>query len=198
METFRQGAQKQTTFVQQAKTRIETMMESIWRIQKEIEQVVQRAQSTLHSAQIGNKQIQKTEQKMRTIQTKIRGTYEKLGEGKLHLTIFIHLEGQFMNKYGYFNPENYTSNHLHVDNWKDEFTPYLEAIAWERQDGTMDLFFNDFEDDQEYQTLFGDKEHYYDKFKGVFLDNVKTNEEAYEKFRKWVNEVLYPYRNRAK
>ncbi|RAK17176.1 methyl-accepting chemotaxis protein [Anoxybacillus vitaminiphilus] len=74
METFRQGAQKQTTFVQQAKTRIETMMESIWRIQKEIEQAVQRAQSTLDSAQIGNEQIQKTEQKMRTIQTKIRET----------------------------------------------------------------------------------------------------------------------------
>ncbi|MGX1981603.1 methyl-accepting chemotaxis protein [Thermolongibacillus altinsuensis] len=74
METFREGAQKQTTFIQQAKMRIETMMENILSIQKEIERVVQRAQSTLHSAQIGNEQIQKTEQQMRTIQNKIKET----------------------------------------------------------------------------------------------------------------------------
>lgn len=45
-----------------------------------------------------------------------------------------------MNNQDYFNDENYTGNHLHVDNWKYEFTPYIEAIAWVRKDSSMDLF----------------------------------------------------------
>lgn len=101
-----------------------------------------------------------------------------------------------MYEHGYFNPEHYTGNHLHVDNWKDECTPLIEAIAWVREDGTMDLFFNDFADDKEYQSLFGDKEHHYDDFMGVFISNVKTNEEAYDTFCKWINEVLKPFRNK--
>lgn len=28
-----------------------------------------------------------------------------------------------MNKHDFFETENYTGNHLHVDNWKDELTP---------------------------------------------------------------------------
>jgi hypothetical protein len=95
-----------------------------------------------------------------------------------------------MNKHDYFDNENYTGNHLHVDNWKDELTPFIEAIAWERNDGTMDLFFNDFADDKEYRSLFCDKEHHYDELMGVFICNVKTKEETYERFRKWVDEVL--------
>lgn len=31
----------------------------------------------------------------------------------------------------YFHSKNYTGNHLHVDNFKDEFTPFIEGIAWE-------------------------------------------------------------------
>ncbi|MEH7484666.1 hypothetical protein V7157_27065 [Neobacillus drentensis] len=96
----------------------------------------------------------------------------------------------------YFNKENYTGNHLHVDNWKDEYTPFIEANAWGRQDGTTDLFFNDFKDG-ELQTLYRDKEHYYDDFMGLFLGNVKTNQEAFDMFYKWVDEVLYSYRNKA-
>lgn len=45
-----------------------------------------------------------------------------------------------MNNHDYFNDENYTGNHLHVDKWKYEFTPYIEAIAWVRKDSSMDLF----------------------------------------------------------
>lgn len=101
-----------------------------------------------------------------------------------------------MYEQSYFNPENYTGNHLHVDNWKDEFTTFIEAIAWVREDETMDLFFNDFADDEEYHSLFGDKEHHYDEFMGVFISNVKTNEEAYDKFGEWIEEVLNPYRNK--
>lgn len=102
-----------------------------------------------------------------------------------------------MNKQDYFDTDNYTGNHLHVDNWKDELIPFIEAIAWERNDGTMDLFFNDFADDKEYQSLFSDKEHYYNEFMGIFICNVKTNEEAYERFRKWVDEVLNIHRDKA-
>lgn len=94
-----------------------------------------------------------------------------------------------MNKHDYFDTENYSGNHLHVDNWKDELAPVIEAIAWERNDGTMDLFFNDFADDEEYQTLFNNKEYHYDEFMGVFICNVKTNEEAKNRFRKWADDV---------
>ncbi|MGM0877435.1 MAG: hypothetical protein ACQEWV_22550 [Bacillota bacterium] len=103
-----------------------------------------------------------------------------------------------MNGAQYFDNANYTGNHLHLDNYKNQFTPFIEEIAWERQDKTMDLFFDDFEDDKEFKVLFGDKEHYYDDFMGVFLGNVKTNQEAYEIFRNWVDTVLYPYRTRTK
>ncbi|MGG0414210.1 hypothetical protein [Peribacillus simplex] len=100
-----------------------------------------------------------------------------------------------MNDYGYFKNENYTGNHLHIDNYKNEFTPYVEAIAWERLDKTMDIFFDDFENEKEFNTLFGAKERYDDDFMGVFLGNVKTDEQAYEMFRSWVDTVLYPYRS---
>ncbi|MGM0878493.1 MAG: hypothetical protein ACQEWV_28305 [Bacillota bacterium] len=103
-----------------------------------------------------------------------------------------------MDKHDYFNNEIYTGNHLHVDNWKDEFTPFIEAVAWERQDSSMDLFFYDFADDNEFQVLANDKENYHDEYRGVFLGNVKTDEEAYELFLKWIAEVIYPFRNGAK
>jgi hypothetical protein len=103
-----------------------------------------------------------------------------------------------MNEMDYFNSENYTGNHLHVDNFKDEYTPFIEAIAWVRQDNSMDLFFNDFEDDQEFQALFSCKDYYYDEFMGIFLGNVKTDHEAYEVFRNWVDETFAPLRNIAK
>jgi|GEM_PF-2294654 len=102
-----------------------------------------------------------------------------------------------MKKNDYFHSKNYTGNHLHVDNFKDEFSPFIEGIAWERTDGTMDLFFDDLKE-EEFQQLFVNKEHYYDKFKGGFIENVQTNEEAYEKFRQWVDEVLDPFRNGQK
>ncbi|WP_017728185.1 hypothetical protein [Halalkalibacterium ligniniphilum] len=35
---------------------------------------------------------------------------------------------------GYFNNANYSGNHLHIDNFKDEFTPFIQAIAWKRPD----------------------------------------------------------------
>lgn len=74
-----------------------------------------------------------------------------------------------MDKQDYFDTENYTRNHLHVDNWKDELTPYIEAIAWVRNDRTMDLFFNDFVEDREYKALLGDKVHHYNEFMGIFI-----------------------------
>ena len=103
-----------------------------------------------------------------------------------------------MNEARYFDNENYTGNHLHVDNYTDQTTPYIEAIAWERNDLSMDVFFTDFEDDKEVKELFGEGEHYYDEFKGVYLGNVKTDQQAYQVFRMWVNTSLYPYRKETK
>ncbi|WP_068672133.1 hypothetical protein [Oceanobacillus sp. Castelsardo] len=103
-----------------------------------------------------------------------------------------------MNMRMYFDSENYTGNHLHVGNWKDKSTPIVEGIAWVREDGLMDLFFNDFKTDREREELFINKGYYYEKFLGGYIGIVKTDEEAYAMFEQWVDEVLYQYRNRNK
>lgn len=101
-----------------------------------------------------------------------------------------------MKDKGYFDTENYTGNHLHIDNFKDQFTPYLEAIALERNDQTLDLFFNDFENKQEYTTIFENTEHYYNDYFGLFLGNIKIEHEVYSMFHNWINTVLLPYRKK--
>ncbi|CAM3841707.1 hypothetical protein [Mesobacillus zeae] len=103
-----------------------------------------------------------------------------------------------MNEREYFHTVNYTGNHLHVDNWKDESTPFMEGIAWERQDGSMDLFFEEFDAEIEIQKLFLYKGYYYEKVKGGYIGSAGTNQEAYAMFRKWIVEVLHPYRNEDK
>ncbi|WP_223701777.1 hypothetical protein [Sutcliffiella deserti] len=103
-----------------------------------------------------------------------------------------------MNEKEYFDGVNYTGDHLHVANWEEEVAPAIESIAWVRQDGSMDLFFNDFLDEKEIRVLFESKDYYYDERLGVFLSNVKTDDEAYEVFFDWVEKVLYPYRNKGK
>ncbi len=95
----------------------------------------------------------------------------------------------------YFNDSNYTGHHLHVDNYKDEFTPFIEGIAWVRQDHSMDLFFNDFSDDREIEELFIKQGYYYNEFLGGFIANICNDNAAYEAFRSWVDTVLIPYRN---
>ena len=99
-----------------------------------------------------------------------------------------------MNSQVYFKSENYTGDHLHVGNWKNEFQPLIEGIAWVRQDGSMDLFFDEFEHESEIQDLFLSRGLFYEKFKGGYIGTIKENEEAYNMFQKWVDEVLYPYR----
>ncbi|WP_338786080.1 hypothetical protein [Metabacillus sp. FJAT-53654] len=101
-----------------------------------------------------------------------------------------------MNDQMYFDTENYTGNHLHVDNYKNEYTRFVEGIAWVRQDDSMDLFFDNFETDRERQELFVDNGYYYETFKGGYIGNVKTDEEAYDMFQRWVDEVLSPYRKK--
>jgi hypothetical protein len=100
-----------------------------------------------------------------------------------------------MNKQTYFDAGNYTGNHLHVGNWKAAQTPTIEGIAWVRQDGSMDLFFNDFKSEREMQDLFVGKGYYCEEFMGGHIGTVKTDDEAYMMFEKWVDEVLFPYRN---
>jgi hypothetical protein len=101
-----------------------------------------------------------------------------------------------MNKQMYFDAGNYTEKHLHVGNWNDEPNLLVGGIAWVRQDGSMDLFFEDFKTNREAQELFIEKGYYCEKFKGGLIGTVKTDEEAYAMFQKWIDEVLYPYRNK--
>ena len=67
---------------------------------------------------------------------------------------------------------------------KDESKPFVEGIAWVRQDGSMDLFFNEFETDHEIHELFLNHGYYYEKFKGGYIGTVNTDEEAYGEFEK--------------
>jgi len=99
-----------------------------------------------------------------------------------------------MKNLNYFRNENYSGDHLHVDDWEDELIPFVEAIAWVRNEKSMDLFFDDFMDKEEMQYFKTICEN--DNFKGIFLGNVQTNEEAFIHFKKWVKESLYPYRQK--
>lgn len=82
----------------------------------------------------------------------------------------------------YFNHENYTGNYLHVDSWQDENTAYLEGIALERKNGTMDVFFQGTD-------LLSDemkkKGNIHETF-GIFLGNVKNAGDACNLFCRWV------------
>ncbi|MEE6132371.1 hypothetical protein [Priestia sp. GS2] len=82
----------------------------------------------------------------------------------------------------YFNQENYTGNHMHVDNWQEENIKYLEGIALERRDGTMDLFF------QEVHLLSNtmkQKGYIHETF-GIFLGNAKSPEGVWNLFSQWL------------
>ena len=66
-----------------------------------------------------------------------------------------------------FDTENFKDSHIHIDNFREPFL--VEAIAWERLDGSWDVIFYDFQDQKEFDLLFAKKEHYKDKGGGVFL-----------------------------
>lgn len=91
----------------------------------------------------------------------------------------------------YFDLENYKGRHFHVDN----FEPFwVEAIAWERIDGSWDVMFYDSESKEEFNILFGSKSYYIDEVGGVFLFNADTDEQCTEKFAEWVQSNLAPIR----
>ncbi|SFA85604.1 MULTISPECIES: hypothetical protein [unclassified Bacillus (in: firmicutes)] len=98
----------------------------------------------------------------------------------------------------YFHSSNYNGNHLHVDNYEDKFTPFIEGIAWVRLDGSMDLFFNEFMNESERQSFLTIFEPHFDENLGVFIKCVKTDEEADDVFREWVQNVFEPFRNQGK
>ncbi|SDN84913.1 hypothetical protein [Alkalicoccus daliensis] len=103
-----------------------------------------------------------------------------------------------MNSQNYFDEEHYNGNHLHVDNYQEESNLLIEGIAWVRQNGSMDLFFNGFADAREKQELFIENKRYCETFKGGYIGNVKTDEQAYSMFHHWTAAVLNPYRNQTK
>lgn len=92
----------------------------------------------------------------------------------------------------YFDTENYVDSHIHIDNFGGPF--FVEAIAWERLDGSLDVMFYDFQDQKEFDLLFAQREHYKDEAGGVFLFNAQTEKACTEKFTKWVHSNLLPLR----
>lgn len=98
-----------------------------------------------------------------------------------------------MGHANYFDEENYKGQHIHLDNWEPI---WAEAIAWKRVNETWDVFFYDFANESEYNSIFGNTQHYRDNVGGVFLFNVSSFEEGTEKFQKWCKEVLLPFRQK--
>ncbi len=92
----------------------------------------------------------------------------------------------------YFDTVNYSESHIHIDNFGGPFL--VEAIAWERLDGSLDVMFYDFQDQKEFDLLFSEKEQYKDEAGGVFLFNAQTEKECTEKFINWVHSNLQPLR----
>ncbi|MBB6177940.1 methyl-accepting chemotaxis protein [Anoxybacillus tengchongensis] len=74
METFREGAQKQTAFVNEAKERIQTMLQYMHNVQTDIEQVVERAQTTFDSAKTGYDDMQMIEKRMKEAKQQMNDT----------------------------------------------------------------------------------------------------------------------------
>lgn len=91
----------------------------------------------------------------------------------------------------YFEEENYKGRHFHVDN-SEPF--WVRAIAWERIDGSWDVMFDDYQNQEEFDLLFDEKEYYKDEIGGVFLFNAQTDEECTDKFIDWVQTNLVPLR----
>jgi hypothetical protein len=102
-----------------------------------------------------------------------------------------------MNK-GYFDPDSYDFNkHWHIGYYKNNHD--IESVALERKEnGSWDVFFNDFRDDSELMALFGDKVEFKNESFGVFLFNARAEEEVLEKFERWVINVLLPFRENNK
>jgi hypothetical protein len=96
-------------------------------------------------------------------------------------------------KKGYFNTNNYNPDkHWHIGYYNDGYD--IEAIGIQRLDnGTWDVFFNDFKDDSECETLFGDSAVHKEYYFGIFLFNAKE-EEVEAKFKQWVQDLLLPFR----
>lgn len=91
----------------------------------------------------------------------------------------------------YFEIKHYKGHHIHIDC----FEPFwVEAIAWARIDGSWDVMFYDFQNQEEFELLFGGKVYYMDETEGVFLFNALTDKEYTEKFIDWVQLNLVPIR----
>jgi hypothetical protein len=140
--------------------------------------------------------------------TFLKGYYERtrsdkagslLGEMKILEDGKVTLPGTwqewlFSFKQVYFDQSHYEwDKHWHIDTRKDEYHPYIEAIALKRKDAfSWDVFFNDFENQEECYRLFPNELHDMEKTFGVFLLNeAETNVQRL--FNEWVEFVLTPF-----
>jgi hypothetical protein len=98
-----------------------------------------------------------------------------------------------MKPRNYFNQSHYTGYHYHVECWEPTYKCFVEAIVEERKDGSYDVFFDQFTNENEYMGIFSGTQHYDDPT-GVFLFNVINGSDVTIKFKNWVEQVLSAYR----
>ncbi|WP_302104693.1 DUF3986 family protein [Polycladomyces zharkentensis] len=80
--------------------------------------------------------------------------------------------------------------HGHVGFYEDGYD--IEAIGFENEEETWDVYFNDFM----YEGLFG-LSHPRDKTLGVLIFKAKSYDDAWEKFHEWVKNVWLPFKESA-
>ncbi|WP_078427553.1 hypothetical protein [Alkalihalobacterium alkalinitrilicum] len=85
--------------------------------------------------------------------------------------------------------ENY--GHWHLDFYCDESDFYTSATGFWNEEGSWDVFFNEYSNDELYK-LFGGFNYEIDEDFGVLIFKAKDYDEAHDKFVKWVNDVLLP------
>ncbi|MEW9673908.1 DUF3986 family protein [Ammoniphilus sp. 3BR4] len=79
--------------------------------------------------------------------------------------------------------------HFHLGYYKDGHD--IEAIGFRNNEGTYDVFFDDFQDKGLFDNSFVRHDVY-----GVLLFKVKDEYKGFYKFQKWVENELLPFRRR--
>lgn len=72
----------------------------------------------------------------------------------------------------YFKESQYIGNHFHEECWEPVNEYFVVSIVEKRKDEPWDVFFDQYLDDNEYESLF-DGEEYQDTPTGIFLFNAK-------------------------
>jgi hypothetical protein len=80
--------------------------------------------------------------------------------------------------------------HWHIGYYEGDYC--IEAIGFENEEGTWDVYFNEL-DDEDVRKLFGSG-YEIDKVFGVLIFKAQDYDNAQDKFVNWVKTVLLPFR----